>query len=124
MTILIFSFAQASFGASCRKQVKQSRYKVSQAENSINKAVDYYDRHKNYIDNARFEMAKKYIQLTMERVETGLKRYEIATEFLETTLEKCPRKSKRIYSMLENIQDEVEVLSFKQLIYHQIFIRL
>ena len=60
LTILILSFAQVSFGASCRKQIKQSRYKISQAQSSINKAVDYYDRHENYIDKAKLALEHIY----------------------------------------------------------------
>ena len=60
----------------------------------------------------------------MERIETSLKRYKIVTKSLEYSLNSCSNRSDKIYSMLEEIQDISEELTFKQLIHHQIYIRL
>lgn len=121
--ILAFTF-QSAFAASCRKQFKQDRQKYEQALYSIDKAVDYYDRHEQNIDRANYKMAQKYIGLTIERIKTALTRFELTQTALSETLNNCPRRSKKINSLLNEITDETEELSFQLMICEQIAIRL
>lgn len=124
LVILIFSFAQSAFSASCRKKIKRSKNIISQAESAVDKSVDYYDRHEKYINRAKFDMAKKYIDLAIERIDIALKKYKSATNSLESNLVTCSKRSKKIYMFMEQIQDTTEELRFKQLVNHQISIRL
>lgn len=125
LIIIVLSLGlQSAFAASCRKQLKQDRYKFDRAQVSIDKAVDYYNRHENYIDRRNYTMAKKYIDLAIERINTALKRFEIAETSLNQTLVNCPKKYKRIAPMLETIVEESEELKFQLLICDEISKRL
>lgn len=125
LIIIVLSLGlQSAFAASCRKQLKQDRYKFNQAQISIDKAVDYYNRHETYIDRRNYTMAKKYIDLTIERINTALKRFEITENSLNQTLENCPRKYKRINPMIETITEESEELQFQLDICQEISKRL
>ena len=122
--IFVLTIMSSSYAASCKKQLRDCTKMVRSADKILDKAINYYEHHEKFIYKRNFTMAKQYLDLSIESIETAITKYDVAKTELEKTFENCRRNRDKISELYIKISEVSEDIKFQKIILNELSSRL